>query len=536
MKVTNIALSITCTPLLLLASTNHKFQQRPNILLVISDDQGWPHASAYGSTWIKTPTFDQLANDGALFNNAFVSAPSSAPSRLSFLTGRHFYQNQEGGVHGGFIPSKFPLFTDILAEHNYVVGYTGKGCGPFGKHKEYGIQHDPLGKPYNKLKFKDQIPVHSFGNLDYEANFEAFLRDNSQNSPFCFMFNCWEPHRPYFVESAKNNGNNPSDVELPAFLPDVDVIRNEVNDYGFEIEWYDQQLGKIIKTLKEKNLYDNTIIVVTSDNGMPFQNAKMHCYEYGLHVPFLVVWKGNVASGQVLNDLISTTELASFFLQAANLPVPLAFNETSLPKVLNLKGFHSIKPNKFIVGGKEKHNPARENNLSYPIRIIRNKQFLLVHNLEPNRWPAGDVPYFKDLLWDKHETGILYEMEHQNDSIIAPFFRMHTQKRPEYELFDILKDPFCLVNLAENTKYKSILTKMRVDLHKKLKADGDPRMCGLGECFESTPTSFSNPIDDLSQKTIFKNFPQKGKYTNGIMHFDHSNDAVDSVLLRKNRY
>ena len=99
---------------------------KPNILFVISDDQSFPHASAYGCKWIKTPNFDRIANQGILFNNAFVTSPGCSPSRASILTGRYPWQNEEAGTHASAFPTKYKVFTQVLAEHGYAVGFTGK--------------------------------------------------------------------------------------------------------------------------------------------------------------------------------------------------------------------------------------------------------------------------------------------------------------------------------------------------------------------------------------------------------------------------
>lgn len=531
----SVLLAVPAIPLFVGVAHAVEKQQVPNILFVLSDDQGWPHAGAYGAAWVETPAFDALAKEGVLFENAFVSAPSSAPSRFSILTGRHFYQNQEGGLHGGYMPEKYPVFTDLLEAAGYHVGYTGKGCGPFFTDKTYGYTHDVMGKKYNRIKMQGDVPVHSFGNLDYTANFEAFLDDRKPGQPFFFTFSCWEPHRPYFDNSGKEHGMDPEEVDLPGFLPDLEVVRNEVNDYGFEIGYYDRHLGNIIRILKERGLYENTLIVVTSDNGMPFPNAKMHCYEYGTHVPFLICWKGRIKPSKAVDELVSVPEIASLFLQVAGVEVPVSFMETTLPGIVGLKGFDSKAPNEFVLFGKEKHNAARENNLGYPIRSIRTKRYLLVKNYEPERWPAGDPPVYKDLNWGQHETSIIYELEHRTDPDVAPYFSLHTRKRPELELYDIHRDPYCLDNLAGKKHFSRLVQRLLVRMEERLTADGDPRLLGDGECFDAAPSSFDNPVDYETGAPVFKMFPHKGKPVPGMRTFDHSRDSLERIRLRAPR-
>jgi len=488
-------------------------RERPNILMVISDDQSWPHTGAYGTDWVATPHFDTLAREGVLFNNAFVSAPSCAPSRASILAGRHFYQMKEGGVHGGFLPAEFPLYTHLLEDAGYRVGYTGKSCGPFWNHAGLGQQRDPYGKEFNRHRIAPgQTRIHSWNNIDYLANFREFL-DQEPNRPFHFTFSSWEPHRPYKEGAAAAHGKDPSRLTVPPFMPDTPEVRDDLNEYAFEINRLDHDLGRFIETLKAHGLYDNTIIVVTSDNGMPFPHAKMHCYEYGTHVPFVISWPGVIQP--------SVPELASFFLEAAGCEVPSSMMPATLPNLLNLKKFTRHPVNEFVVWGKEKHNPAREQNLGYPIRAIRTAEYLLVKNYEPERWPAGPPPHYKDFMWRDTARATAHILKNQNDPAIRPFFERYTRKRPALELFDIQSDPACLHNLADQEGYREIVTRLEAKLEARLLADNDPRARGNGEFFESTPSQFSNPIDPQSGKPIFKTFPPPREPVPGMRTFEH---------------
>src|SRR5690554_5807780 len=116
--------------------------KRPNILFAIADDAS--HMSAYGHTFVHTPNFDRIAQEGVLFMNAFTTNPKCAPSRASILTGMHTWQLEEAGNHHGIFPSKFNVFPDILEASGYFVGYTGKGWGP-GDWQLGGCKRNPAG-------------------------------------------------------------------------------------------------------------------------------------------------------------------------------------------------------------------------------------------------------------------------------------------------------------------------------------------------------------------------------------------------------
>jgi uncharacterized sulfatase len=502
--------------------------ERPNILFVLSDDQSWPHAGAYGTEWVATPNFNALAREGVLFKNAFVSAPSCAPSRASILAGRHFYQMQEGGVHGGFIPAKYPLYTLMLEEAGYLVGYTGKSCGPFWTNESVGQTRDPYGLKFNRQRMpREDNAIHSWNNIDYAANFKEFL-EQAGDRPFHFTFSSWEPHRPYRSGVAEANGKDPAKLKLPDSLPDTPTVRNDFNEYAYEIDELDRDLGRFLQILKDRGLYENTIIVVTSDNGMPFPNAKMHGYEYGTHVPFVVSWPAAIEASAPSEALISVPEVAAFFIEAAGCEAPPSMMETTLPNILQLDEFKQIPVNPFVVWGKEKHNPAREQNRSYPIRAMRTPEFLLVKNYEPNRWPAGPPPYFKDFIWRDTAQAMAYILEHQNDPKIQPFFERYTRKRPPLELFDIREDVACLHNLVGREGYRELAKRLETQLEATLFTDGDPRALGNGEFFESTPSMFSSPKDPATGEVIFEDFPEPYHPVPKLRTFDHSGTETSS--------
>ena len=103
-------------------------ESKPNILIVIADDMSFPHAGAYGCSWIKTPAFDRVAEEGILFNNAYTTNAKSSPSRACLLTGQYSWQLEEAANHIGIWPeNKFPTIFETLSANGYTAAYTGKG-------------------------------------------------------------------------------------------------------------------------------------------------------------------------------------------------------------------------------------------------------------------------------------------------------------------------------------------------------------------------------------------------------------------------
>jgi len=295
-------------PLITLTSCKGKVETKPNILFVIADDQSFPHASAYGSRMISTPGFDFVASRGALFTNAYVTSPGSSPSRASILTGLYPWQLEEAGTHASSFPVKYLCFPDILQKNGYQIGYTGKGWGP-GNWKISGRPYNPAGPEFNDEKL---VPPYSgISKIDYAANFKKFLGKRKKKQPFYFWFGAHEPHRPYEKDSWKDAGYTLEKATPVGFLPDNEVTKGDLLDYAIEIEWFDSQLQQCIEELKRIGELENTIIIVTADNGMAFPRAKANCYNAGIHVPLAICWGNKIKPFQIIESLVSAIDFCS---------------------------------------------------------------------------------------------------------------------------------------------------------------------------------------------------------------------------------
>ena len=258
---------------------SRRTETRPNILLVLADDQSWPHAGAYGDKFVRTPVFDRLAKEGVLFTNSFSACPSCTPSRTSLLSGRYLWQAGEAGVLYGTIPADLPIVTHTLEDAGYRTGFTGKGWAP-GDWKAGGLTRHPNGKEFNQRKHAAQV-APGIDERDYAANFADFLADGETTKPFFFWFGSTEPHRLYDPKASERMGRSLDNVRVPSYLPDTETTRKDLAAYYSEIEWYDQQLGRAIELLEKRGVLDNTLVIVTSDNGLPFPRAKVNLYDAG---------------------------------------------------------------------------------------------------------------------------------------------------------------------------------------------------------------------------------------------------------------
>ena len=465
-----------------------KADPRPNILFAIGDDWGWPHAPAYGDKVVKTPAFDRLCREGVAFNQAYCAAPTCSASRASILTGQMFYRLEEGANLWSTLPMKFQTYTGMIEAAGYVVGLKGKGWGP-GDFKAGGYQRNPAGPGFK--------------------SFEEFLRTVPDGKPFCFWFGSADPHRSYEKGSGLSTGKKLQDVQLPPFLPDSPEVREDILDYYFEVERFDRDVGDMVALLEKAGRLDNTIVVMTGDNGMPFPRGKTNLYGYGTHQPLAVRWAAKVKGGRAVDDFISFTDFAPTFLEAAGLKGGadmtgrsfldiLTSGKAGLPAAVGQAGLVDAKRGRVFVGRERHHGGARPGCLGYPMRAVRTHEHLYIRNFKPDRWPAGDPEGYADI--DGGPTKA-WMMAHRDDPKVKPLFKLAFEKRPAEELYDLKKDPGELTNVADDPQYAEARRKLADELMKYLTDTADPRALGKGDEFDEYPYRGQNtPVREPTTK------------------------------------
>jgi len=495
--------------------------KRPNILFAISDDQSFGHTSFAGAKFVKTPAFDRIAREGIYFNNCFAGSPGCAPSRSTIVTGRHHWQNEQSGQHASSWLIKYVPFIDLLESNGYVIGRTGKGVSPFQYARD---ENDSLwratdagGIEHSKIVYEigtpgDERTASKINSTNYFANFQYFIENVQQEKPFFFWYGCREPHRSYEKDSWKQNNKKLEDVEVPGFFPDHEIVRGDILDYAVEIEWFDLHLLKMLTYLEKIDELENTIVIVTSDNGMPFPRAKANAYEYGIHVPFAVRFPKDFPGGRIVDTPVSFVDLA---------PTILELTQTSEKGMLPISGksiLHILRSQregdvdesrKFVFSGRERHSSSRYQNWGYPQRVIHSKDFLYIWNMKPERWPAGApqriVRGTSIDLWPMFgidDEGIHHSewaftdiddsptksfiIENWVEENIEPYFYLSISKRPEFEFFQVKNDPYCLYNLSGNPDYAEIENELKSELISELEVSQDPRIVGPDtEVFDS---------------------------------------------------
>ncbi|MEC3907025.1 sulfatase [Tamlana sp. 2201CG12-4] len=536
MKLNTVYLFVILITLNMGCTSKPTEQRRPNILFAISDDQTFQHTGFAGCNFVNTPAFDMVASEGIYFSNCYASSPGCAPSRSSIVTGRHHWQNEQSGQHASSWMKKHVPFIDLLEKNGYTTGLTGKGVAPFqyARNEKDSLwrKDNAAGKSYSKIAYNaknDTRFAKGIKNLNYFENFKYFIDNVRGNKPFFFWYGASEPHRAYEKGSWKRMGKKLEDVKVPEFLPDNDEIRGDLLDYAVEIEWFDHHLGLMLNYLEEINELDNTIVIVTADNGMPFPRAKANCFEYGVHVPFAIRYPKEFPGKRIVKDLVSFVDIAPTILeltktQSENM---LPISGKSFLKILRSKKQGIIDKNKeFVVAGRERHSSSRYLNWGYPQRVIRSEDFIYIWNIKSKRWPAGAPqrinPEDSTALWPMYginEKGKYmsngaftdiddcpsktYIIENHEDPEVAEYFKLAHGKRAEIELYHVTDDPYCLNNLAGISKYAPIEKNLKNKLMAELQRSKDPRVVGPDKEVFDSYIRYS-PMRDFSKPEYVK--------------------------------
>ena len=464
---------------------------RPNILFALADDWGYGHAGAYGCAWVKTPAFDRVARDGVLFTHAFTPTGKCAPSRASILTGRNPWQLKAAANHWCYFPPEFKTYAEALEESGYFVGRTLKGWSPGVAKDASGQERHMAGRPFNKRKLTP--PAKGISNNDYAANFEDFLDAAPKGKPWSFWFGCVEPHRGYeYGSGVAKGGKKPSDIpRVPGFWPDNETVRNDLLDYAFEIEHFDTHLGRMLAALERRGLLDNTLVVVTGDNGMPFPRDKGQAYYDSNHLPLAVMWKGAIkTAGRKVDDYVSFIDLAPTFIEVAG----LAWDKTgmapaqgrSLADILfSDKSGQVDSVRDHVLVGRERNDIGRPRDEGYPVRGIVKGERLYLHNFEPSRWPACNPETgYLDVDGSPTKTEVLLA---RNNPAAKACWDACFGIRGAEELYDLRSDPDCLSNLAGQEMSRPLQDSLQSQLFSELRAQQDPRVLGSGKIFDEYP-------------------------------------------------
>jgi len=409
--------------------------ERPNIVLVITDDIAWNDLGCYGHPTIKTPHIDALAADGMRFTQAYLTTSSCSPSRCSIITGRYPHNTGAPELHT-HLPRGQVLFPKLLKQAGYYTVLSGKHH--MGGYASTAFDKVSRGKGPGR-----------------EEDWVDLLKQRPKDKPFFCWFASTDAHRGWQLDDTAPK-YDPEDVVVPPYLIDDAATRKDLTGYYHEVSRTDTYLGHIVKELKRQNVYDNTLIWYISDNGRPFPRCKTRLYDSGIKTPMIVSWPKEIEPA-VTDSLASVIDIPPTCLQVAGVKKDSRLQGVSLLPVLT-NPRTSVRDVAFA-----EHNWHVYKNHE---RMVRFGDYLYIRNNFPEQANLCKEAYIggagKSLL-AAHRAGEL-----------KPEQRMVFRNPcPPEELFHVPSDPHQLNNLAEDPEHAAALATARRLLAEWTKATGD---------------------------------------------------------------
>lgn len=423
---------------------------RPNILWITTHDIN-PHLGAYEGTWpgaeyAVTPNLDRLAAEGALYENAFASAPVCAPSRSAIMTGCH--PSAIGTLHmrtKAVPPPEVRLFTEYFREAGY---YTTNNVF---------------------TDFQVQTPRTAFDDCSTEAHWR---NRPTPETPFLAIFHSKITHESqiylddedFAAATARvedDERHNPDTAPLPPYYPDTAVFRQAWARYSDLVTQMDHWVGDLLRDLDDDGLTESTLVVFWSDHGLGMPRGKRWVHEAGLREPLLVRWPSVLAPGTRRTELVHLLDLAPTMLTACGLPVPEHMHGRPL---LDGAGNH-LAPNRYTFGARDRIDEQMDASST-----VRDERYRYIRNAHPDRSPMQHSEYPDRMSTWREMRLLAFEEANQiargerrsrfddlQRSVVGP-------TKPAEELYDVQADPHETVNLSADPSRTADLDRLRAAL------------------------------------------------------------------------
>lgn len=423
----------------------------PNLLFLHSHDLGC-HLGCYGVKSVHSPALDRLAAAGVRFARSFCTSPGCSPSRAALWTGYYPHQTGVQGLTHNLFGWRLADGRVHLAQHLAAQGYRTALAGGFHEDVTWRrLGYERALTDDGALSFHPAAVVATACEA-YLAERRAAREAGAEAAPFFLSVGLFEPHRPY-----NYGGATPRDaegVEIPGYIPQEDEVRREVAHKDFAalqgaIASLDAGVERILRALEASGEADNTIVVLTSDHGLPVPRAKCSLYDPGIEVALLMRGPG-VPVGRVEDALISNVDVFPTLCDLLGVPTPSGLPGFSFGP--RLRG-EAPPPRDAVYSEKTYHR-------SYdPIRAIRTETHKYVVNFEFNTcYDAG------------------------SDIMRSPIFRAsaekYTQPRPKVELYDLRTDRWEMTNLAGRPEHAELEAGLRARLVQWMRETDDPLLKG----------------------------------------------------------
>ena len=355
-------LSLTILLTLLNEACTFWSKPKPNIILILSDDQGWKDAGYMGSEYYETPSLDALAASGMTFTNGYANAPNCAPSRACLLTGmyspRHgiFTVNSSARGRSEFrkiipienktiLDTSFITLAEVLGKNRYISASIGK----------WHLGNDSIGLPQSQ-GFNENVGGYRLGHpKSYFSPYEnpylsdgpdgEYLTDRLTEEALAFLNkNKDNPFFLYLPHYAVHTPIQAKDSIRELFSTKMAIGRQNNPKYAAMVKSLDESIGRLIKRIDDLGIRESTIVIFMSDNGghgvvtgmEPLRGSKGMLYEGGIRVPFIISWPGKIKEASICEIPIAGTDLFPTILDLARIKVPdnVILDGTSLKRTL----------------------------------------------------------------------------------------------------------------------------------------------------------------------------------------------------------
>ena len=410
-----------------------------NILMITCHDLG-RHIGCYGVKTVHTDNLDNLAKKGIRFQNYFATDCVCSPSRGSILTGRYPQANGLMGLThqpwGWSLKKGQRHLAAILGEAGYETTLVG-------------LQHVTSGDPHT-LGYKHVLSKDHKAAETVRATRELLKKAREQGGPFFVKVGFSEVHRPFTIGEDAEKG-----VFIPHYLKDTPEIREDLARFQGTIRFFDSCVGEIMDALEKSRIAENTLVVFTSDHGIPYPGAKWCLYDPGIETPLIMYYpKTALEGGRVFHQLMSNVDFLPTLLDIIGVDIPKNLQGHSFKEVI--EGTKTESPRDEIFAQRTSH--ALRDNTS---RTVRTTRYKLIRYFEPGRlieFPTDAVPQ--------------RVAEHTERP------KRRGGKRPVVQLFDLKEDPHERNDLAALPEYASIVRDLSDRLWRWMEHVGDPILDG----------------------------------------------------------
>lgn len=416
---------------------------KPNIIWIMTEDIS-PELGCYGYPYVKTPNLDKLAKEGRRYTNMFTTAPVCSPSRSAMITamyqtsiGAHNHRShRDDGYH---LPEPVKPITDYLRDAGY---YTSNGA----------LQENGIIKGKGKTDYNFILDKEPFDGIDWTKR--------KPGQPFYAQLMIYVTHRsPAWKKEVQQHQPqiNPDKLKLPPYYPDHPVAREDWATYLESIQLMDFYVGGILNRLKKEGLDKNTVIIFTSDHGRCMVRDKQFLYDGGIRIPAIIRWPGNLKPGTVDNDLHSSIDISATILKMAGVQIPAYIEGRPFIGA-------GVQKRDYIIAARDRMDETVD-----MMRAVRDKQFKYIKNYYPER------PYMQPNKYKETQYPVWNLLKQLKvEGKLTPAQALFTaDTKPAEELYDIVKDPFEINNLAGDPVYKKQLIRMRCILQNWVKQTGD---------------------------------------------------------------